>query len=123
MDLLQISFSVEGKDYPLTPPSPRIAFAISRVLGGLGPALARCQAGDLDAFKVLLKTACPDAPRQEEDLEAFIFANVETITWPLSRYAQSLQYGGRKGPVAEADEGAGEAGTGPGKDAGGTTAD
>ncbi len=118
MDLLQISLEVEGKDYPLTPPTPRIAFAISRLLGGVGPALARCQAGDLDAYKVVLKNACPDAPNKEEELEAFIFANVDTINWPLCRYAQSLQYGGRSGPMADDSEEAGESGTGPGKDVG-----
>jgi hypothetical protein len=95
MNVPELSFTVDGKTYALTPPTPRIAFKVSRTMGGVAAALHRCQAGDLDAYVALLKVACPDAPKTEAALEAFVFENIEFINFPLSRYAQSLQFGGK----------------------------
>ena len=104
-ELLELSFEVDGKTYNLTPPNPRIAFQLSRAFGGVALVLEQCQKGDLDAYFAILRFACPAAPKKERELQEFVFANVPAINFPLSRYAQALQYGGRTPPsIAQAIE-------------------
>lgn len=121
-EIAEISFIAGGTEYRLAPPTPRIAFKVSRLVGGLGTALSRCQAGDLDVYRAVLKAACPAAPATEDALEAFVFEHLPVLALPIARYVWSLQNGGRMPPKAggagDAEEAApgknDEAAAGPG---------
>lgn len=109
LDLADIRFSVADAagasvEHALAPPTPRIAFQVSRLLGGLGTALSRCQAGDLDVYAAVLKVACPTAPAAEEAREAFVFDNLAQLAIPVATYVWSLQNGGRMPRPAAAGE-------------------
>lgn len=103
LDVAEIDLVIGGTTHRLAPPTPRLAFAVSRKVGGIGGALARVQAGDLDVYFALLREAWPDAPKDEGALQEVIFANLVPVHRACVELVWSLQNGGR--PLTPADVG------------------
>ncbi|MEM9681632.1 MAG: hypothetical protein AAF942_00065 [Pseudomonadota bacterium] len=95
MEVADVRFTVDGQEHKLEPPTARIAFAISRELGGLGTMLDRLQAGDMDAYYAVLRAAWAGAPDTEEELQEFVFRHCADFHLQLVKYAWSLQNGGK----------------------------
>jgi len=104
LDVAEIDLVIGGTTHRLAPPTPRLAFAVSRKVGGIGGALARVQAGDLDVYFALLREAWPDAPKDEDALQEVIFANLVPVHRACVELVWSLQNGGRPLSLDAAEE-------------------
>lgn len=113
LDVAEIDLVIGGTTHRLAPPTPRLAFAVSRKVGGIGGALARVQAGDLDVYFALLREAWPDAPKDEGALQEVIFANLVPVHRACVELVWSLQNGGRPLTLDTAEEEASAEGNAP----------
>lgn len=101
LDIAEIDLVIDGTTHRLAPPTPRLALAVSRKIGGLGKAFDRAIAGDLDLYMAVLREAWAEAPAGEDALLAVVFANTPEIGVACIRYVWSLQNGGKAPPVAD----------------------
>jgi hypothetical protein len=93
--LAEIEFTIDDKTYAMTPPTPRIIFAAARFCGGIFPMREMADKVDLDYYFMLLRTACPEAPREEAELQAFIVEHLDILIPALTKYWAALQNNGR----------------------------